>query len=66
MRKANIQKIDNPITVDTAGLQSLLGCGRATAVEIGKQAGAKITLGKRVLWSVQKVQAYTQNIATNE
>lgn len=34
----NIDKI----CVTTEGLQDLLDCGRATAVEIGRQAGARI------------------------
>lgn len=49
--------------VDTAELQSLLSCGRKTAVEIGDHAGAKIKIGRRVLWNVNKVQQYLDNIS---
>lgn len=42
----------NNLTVDTAGLQSLLSAGYPTAVEIGTAAGAKVTVGRRVLWNV--------------
>lgn len=42
----------NSLTVDTAGLQGILGSGRRTAVNIGMAAGAKITVGRRVLWNV--------------
>ena len=49
--------------VDTAELQSLLSCGRKTAVEIGDNAGAKIKIGRRVLWNVSKVQQYLDNIS---
>ncbi len=52
------------LAVDTNGLQSLLDCGRATAVEIGGQAGARIEVGKRLLWNVSKVQKYLDTIAT--
>lgn len=53
----------NNLTVDTAGLQSLLSAGRATAVEIGTAAGAKITVGRRVLWNVLKIQKYLDEIS---
>ena len=46
----------NNLTVDTAGLQSLLSAGYPTAVEIGTAAGARITVGRRVLWNVSKIQ----------
>lgn len=45
----------NNLTVDTAGLQSLLSAGYPTAVEIGTAAGARITVGRRVLWNVSKI-----------
>lgn len=62
-RKAQIEKIDHPITVDTEGLKSLLNCGRNSAVEIGKQAGAEIRIGKRLLWNVAKVERYVNAIS---
>lgn len=46
------------LTVTTEELQSLLGCGRKTTLEIGEQAGARVQLGKRVLWNVDKVKVY--------
>lgn len=39
------------IAVNTKELQAMLGCGRKTAVDIGEQAGAKIQIGRRVLWN---------------
>ncbi len=53
----------NSLTVDTAGLQEILGSGRRTAVNIGMAAGAKITVGRRVLWNVSKIQKYLDEIA---
>lgn len=35
-----------------------LSCGRATARKIGEQAGAKIVIGRRVLYSIEKVKKY--------
>jgi hypothetical protein len=49
--------------VDTIGLQSMLSCGRVSAVEIGTAAGARITVGRRVLWNVGKVQQYLDSIS---
>ena len=53
------------ITASTPVLAEYMGCGRYTAVKIGEAAGAKIRLGKRVLWNVRKVQQYLDSISTN-
>lgn len=53
----------NNLAVSTEGLQCLLSVGRATAVEIGTAAGAKITVGRRVLWNVLKIQKYLDEIS---
>lgn len=50
-------------TVDTAGLQVMLSSGRKTAVEIGTAAGARIQVGRRVLWNVKKVQQYLDTVS---
>lgn len=44
------------ITVDTLELQKLLSCGHSAAVEIGTAAGARVKVGRRVLWNVQKIK----------
>ena len=63
MRKTNVKIVSvNNLAVDTAGLQSLLSAGYPTAVEIGA-AGAKIHVGKRVLWNVSKVKKYLDEIS---
>jgi hypothetical protein len=58
----NIDKI----CVTTEDLQDLLDCGRATAVEIGRLAGARIEVGKRLLWCVSKVQSYIDRLAEEQ
>lgn len=58
----NIDKI----CVTTEGLQDLLDCGRVTAVQIGGQAGARIEVGKRLLWNVSKVQSYIDRLAEEQ
>lgn len=50
-------------TVDTKGLQSMLSCGRKTAVEIGTADRAKCVIGRRVLWHVARVQSYLNAIS---
>lgn len=56
----------NSLTVDTAGLQELLNVGIKTSTEIGVAAGAKIYVGRRVLWNVSKIKAYLDKISTGE
>lgn len=53
----------NQVTVNTERLPEMLGCGICTARKIGEAAGAKIVIGKRVLWSVAKIRAYLESIA---
>lgn len=50
-------------SVDTKELQQMLSCGRATAVEIGNNANARIQFGRRVLWNVRKINAYLDSIS---
>lgn len=55
--------LENRITLSTEDLMDVLGCGICTARKIGEAAGAKIVIGKRVLWSVDKIKAYLDSIA---
>ena len=50
-------------SVNTATLVEKLDCGKATAVKIGEKAGAKIRMGKRVLWNVSKILQYLDEIS---
>jgi hypothetical protein len=65
MRKTTISggTLESKKTVDTVGLQSMLSCGRKSAVDIGNAAGARIQVGRRVLWNVGKVQKYLDAIS---
>lgn len=51
------------LCVDTSGLQEMTQSGRKTAVEIGMQAGARIQIGRRVLWNVEKIRKYLEYIS---
>ena len=46
------------ITVSTERLAELLDCGKATARTIGEKANAKIKIGRRTLWNVDKIKTY--------
>lgn len=51
------------IAVDIEKLSSILSCGHATARKIGEQAEARIYIGRRVLYSVSKIQKYLDAIS---
>lgn len=46
------------ILISTTDLQALLSCGRSSTIKIGTEAGAKVQIGKRVLWNREKIQKY--------
>ncbi len=49
-------------SVDTEGLKNMLCCGKTTAVKIGTAAGAKVVIGRRVLWNLSIIQKYLDEI----
>lgn len=58
MNKTKVRETTQPITVDIEKLSAMLSCGHATARKIGEQAEARIVIGRRVLYSVEKVKKY--------
>ena len=58
MNKTKERPTSQPITVNIDKLSAMSSCGHATARKIGEQAGAKIVIGRRVLYSVEKVKNY--------
>ena len=54
--KFSLRNQASRLAVTTDELQSLLGCGRKSAVDIGEMAEARIQLGKRVRWNIEKVR----------
>lgn len=58
MKKTADRETTEQIAVDIQKLSAMLSCGLATARKIGEQAGAKIMIGRRVLYSVDKVRNY--------
>ena len=60
MNKTSERHSAQPLTVDIEKLSAMLSCGHATARKI--QAGARIEIGRRVLYSVEKVQKYLSSL----
>lgn len=65
MRKTTTfnSKMDNKLAVDIDGLMALLSCGAVTAKKIADCAEAKIVIGRRVLYNVDKIKQYLDSIA---
>ena len=63
MRQTKERESDLRLAVDIDGLAALLSCGQATARKIAVDAGARIIIGRRVLYSVKKVEKYLEAIA---
>lgn len=55
--------IQNKIAITTNELQAMLSCGRYSAVQIGELAEARIQIGKRIFWNVEKVKSYINLIS---
>ena len=63
MRQTKERESNCRLAVDIEGLAAMLSCGQMTARKIAEDAGARITIGRRVLYSVQKVEKYLEAIA---
>lgn len=58
MKKTKLRETEQLLAVNLEKLSAMLSCGYATARKIGEQAGARIVIGRRVLYSVEKVKDY--------
>lgn len=63
MPKIDNSLISNCLAINTNTLMKVLNCGRYTAIKIGDNAGARISIGKRVLWNIKRIQRYLDDIA---
>lgn len=63
MQKTKNRQTNEFLTVDIERLAAMLSCGHATAKKIGEDAGARIVIGRRVLYSVHKIKKYLDSIA---
>lgn len=62
-KSVTFDKKNQHLTVNAETLAALLDCGRATAVKIGTDAGAKIQIGRRTLYKVSIIEKYLETIA---
>lgn len=60
MRKVKKREVETRICVDATTLAGMLGCGRMTADRIGREAGARVQIGHRVLYRVAAVEEYLE------
>lgn len=63
MNKTMKRETTHPIAVNIDELCAMLSCGEATAKQIAEAAEARVYQGKRVLYSVKKVENYIEVIA---
>lgn len=63
MNKTKQRQSDDLMTVDIERLSAMLSCGHATARKVGNDAGARLIIGRRILYSVQKVKYYIEMLA---
>ncbi len=63
MKKTKDRETDRLLSVDAEKLAAMLSCGQSTARKIGEEAGAKIVIGRRVLYSVCKIEKYIEKMA---
>lgn len=62
-KRFNNVDTNDKIAITTEELQSMLSCGRSSAVQIGQMAEARIQIGKRVFWNVKKIKEYIDLIS---
>lgn len=60
MNRTKTRETNQPIAVDIEKLCAMLSCGQATARKIGKEAQARVVIGRRVLYSVEKIRLYLE------
>lgn len=63
MKKTLSRDNEKFLTVNADTLAGMLNCGRATAVRIGTDAGAKIQIGRRTLYKVSIIEKYLEAVA---
>jgi hypothetical protein len=60
----SLQEHTTRLAVTTEDLQIMLSCGRKSAVDVGELAEAKIQIGRRVFWNLEKIKTYLNLISS--
>lgn len=63
MNKTKHEETGDLIAVDITKLSAMLSCGHATARKIADEASATIKINRRVLFNVEKIRKYLNNIS---
>lgn len=66
MRKTKTEETNNKVSVNAETLAKILDCGKPTAMKVGEAAGARIQIGKRVLYKVDKIERYLDSLTEKE
>ena len=66
MKQTEFKQNVSPITCDMKTLQEITGLGRQSLDIIGKEAKARIKVGRRTLYLVSKIEEYLYKLAENE
>lgn len=62
-KKKTAVDLYNRLLVNTHELMLVLGCGRPSAIEVGTEAGAKVMLGRKLMWNLAAVRKYLDSTA---
>lgn len=56
--RTSMAAVGEPRLMDTEELRSYTNLGRNNAMKLGEEIGAKVKIGRRVLWDRVKVDQY--------
>lgn len=59
----NFATTKDPVLVDVTALQEMTRSGRYTALKIAEAAGARVQVGRRVLFNFEKIKEYVDSIS---
>lgn len=62
-RKYDELRLTDKMALSATDLMQMLSCGRATAEKIGEAAGARIKVGRRVLYNAERIRNYLERVA---
>lgn len=62
----SISELNQKLLVNTPDLMRLLSCGRPMAVKIATEAGAKVPMGRKIMWNVAAVRKHLDSIANDQ
>lgn len=61
----NVSEFTDRRTIGTKALMEMLDVGRARAEKFGSEAGARVQIGRRVVWNVKKIQEHIDEVSGN-